>query len=111
MEDIKINKEASWLSDFDIQGSEVSFYCRLSISNDSEEKCAVQILGEFDEDFKGGLIEESKIEAHSTTDKEETIFYLSPGENTIDVVFTGQFAGNPQKHDRNLPEITIISVD
>ena len=40
-------------------------------------------------------IEESKIEAHSTTDKEETIFYLSSGENTIDVVFTGQFAGNP----------------
>lgn len=110
--DVAVQKDGSWFSDFEIVGDQVNFYCFLRLKNTGEQAQTVSIYGSFDADARGGLVTESRLLAHDTSNPRSTAFYIPAGEEIdVKVVFTGTFAGTAEKHDRLLPALEIVSSD
>ena len=55
---------------------------------------------------KNGLLKKSLLSGYAS-DYETTEFKLEKGDNWIEVIFIGDYAGKNQKYDRLLPEIII----
>ena len=109
---VVVQKDGSWFSDFEVVGEQVNFYCFLRLKNTGEQAQTVSIYGSFDADVHGGLVAESRLLAHDTSDLRETAFYVPAGtEIDVKVVFSGTFAGTAVKHDRLLPELEIVPSD
>lgn len=102
-----VKSEYSYFSDFYIIDEKVIFRCHVCIENETGEEQTVSLIGGFDEDVQGGLVEEEYIIGTHIKNRDNTGFILLPGSNTIDVDFVGTYAGIPQKQNRLLPEIII----
>lgn len=105
--EVVIDNNASYFSDFTIEGERVLFYCHLCIENRTDSKVLIQISGDFSDDKKGNLIQEDNLLAYSST-TDSSVFELKPGTNKIDVCFIGTHGTASQKQDRNLPKLTIV---
>jgi len=56
------------------------------------------------DDYNNGLLKQSKIFAYNNDEK--SVFIIKPNStSTYDVVFVGDYGGNLQKIDKNLPQI------
>ena len=109
-EDVKLDKEKSCFSDFKIENDKVYIYCTLYIDNKSDTEKVISLTASFEEDVENGLLKESLVSGYSL-DESTQEFQLEKGENQLDVVFIGEYAGVDQKHDRLLPEIEITEVE
>ena len=104
--EISIDGKESFYSDFKIDNNKVYIYCNLLIKNTDKTNAKIAISGVFDNDVKNGLLKQSLLSGY-TSDLETTEFNLEKGNNWIEVVFVGDYAGRNQKYDRLLPEIRI----
>lgn len=103
-------KEESYFNDFVIEDETVTFYCTLSIQNETDETKTVKLHGDFTEDYESGLILEAKLQAFDPQNG-DTTFLLAPGENRFEIAFSCQQGGRTnQKQNRLLPEISITEV-
>ena len=107
---IKLDKEDSFFSDFKVEEDKVYIYCTLFIENQSDIEKNVVLKASLDNDAKNGLLKEAVIDGYSVDGSTKT-FKLKAGENQIDVVFIGDYAGNEEKIDRLLPDIEIIEIE
>ena len=107
---IKLDKEDSFFSDFKVEDDKVYIYCTLFIENQSDIEKNVVLKASLDNDAKNGLLKEAVIDGYSV-DRSTKTFKLKAGENQIDVVFNGDYAGNEEKIDRLLPDIEIIEIE
>ena len=109
---VVLRKEGSWFSNYEVAGDEVHFNCILRLQNTTNQAQAISIYGKFDEDAKNGLVKENRLLAHDADEPTVTAFYLAAGaEISVEVTFTGTFAGTAEKHDRLLPELEIVKAE
>lgn len=108
--DIRLNEDKSFFSDFKIENDKVYLYCTLFVENSSETERTVTLKASFEADVKNGLLKEALTVGYSFAEGAEE-FRLQKGENQIDVVFIGEHAGGDQKHDRRLPDIMIEELE
>ncbi|MBR2861299.1 MAG: hypothetical protein IKB86_05630 [Clostridia bacterium] len=106
---IYINTEKSFYSNFEVKDGKVYIYCSLMIDNFTESERKISLTASFKNDARIGLLKESVIEGYSI-DTKTNVFYLRKGENRLEVVFVGEYAGTNQKYDRLLPDIQIAEV-
>ena len=110
VKEIKLNEEKSYFSDFKIENDKVYIYCTLFIENKSDAEKVISLNASFEKDVENGLLKEALISGCSL-DESTQKFQLQKGENQLDVVFVGEYAGADKKHDRLLPEIEIIEIE
>ena len=67
-------EEESWFSGFVVQDNTVYFLCTLTVRNPTEEAIAVEISGDFSEDFEGGLLLGRELYAFRLDDKVNSDF-------------------------------------
>lgn len=108
--DVRLNEDKSFFSDFKIENDKVYLYCTLFVENLSETERTVILKASFEADVKNGLLKEALTVGCSLAEGVEE-FRLQKGENQIDVVFIGEHAGGDQKHDRRLPDIMIEELE
>lgn len=107
---LKLVEDKSFFNNFVIKEETVTFYCTVSIQNDTEELKMVELYGDFTEDYESGLIQNARLKAYDPQSGDST-FLLSPGENQLRIAFSGRYGGETsQKQNRLLPEIIIIEV-
>lgn len=107
--EISIDEEESFYSDFKIENNKVYIYCNVLIKNPNKDGTKITLNGVFEDDVKNGLLKESLLTGYAS-DFETTEFGLQKGDNRIEVVFIGDYAGKEQKYDRLLPEIKITEL-
>ena len=110
VKDIKLNEEKSYFSDFKIENDKVYIYCTLFIENKSDTEKVISLKASFEKDVELGLLKEALVSGYSL-DKGTQEFKLQKGENQLDVVFIGKYAGADKKHDRLLPDIEITEIE
>lgn len=99
------------LNNYTIEDDKVIIICELNVINVSDRKKSFEIIGLFSVDQKNGLIVESELKAKNP-ETGSAVFALEAGsESRIKIEFTGAFAGNPEKIDRNAPKIMIYEVN
>lgn len=107
--EINIGEKESFYSDFKIENNKVYIYCDVLIKNPDKDDAKIALSGVFENDVKNGLLKEPLLNGYAS-DFETTEFNLKNGDNRIEVVFIGDYAGKNQKYDRLLPEIKIIKL-
>ncbi len=108
--EIGIDTEESFYSDFEVEDEQVLIYCTILIENPTKSEANITLSANFDDDVKLGLLEEASLDGYQP-DLETKTFKLIKGDNWIDVVFIGDYAGKNQKHDRLLPDIQLKVVE
>ena len=86
--------------------AKVLIYCTLLITNPTNTEKNLAFSANFENDVKIGLLKEGQLVGYQT-DLKTNIFTIDKGENWIDVVFLGEYAGTNKKYDRLLPNIQI----
>lgn len=109
-DDIHINYEKSYFSDFHVEEDKVYFECVLCIENNTDKRHKVKFTAESEEDKENGLIKDSKLNGYNGT-LETSLFDIEPKENMITVIFVGNYGGAEQKVNRLLPEIYLEICD
>ena len=109
-EDIKLNEEKSYFSDFKIENDKVYIYCTLFIENKWDTEKVISLKASFEKDAENGLLKKTLISGYSL-DESVQEFQLKKGENKLDVVFIGEHADVGKKHDRLLPDIKITEIE
>ena len=104
--EISIDSKESFCSSFRIENNKVYIYCNVLIKNPNKDVAKIALNGVFENDVKNGLLKESLLTGYAP-DLETTEFKLENGDNWIEVVFIGEYAGKSQKYDRLLPQIRI----
>ena len=102
-------EEKSFFSDFKIENNKVYIYCTLFIENKSDTEKVISLKASFEKDVETGLLKEALVSGYSL-DESTQEFQLKKGENQLDVVFVGEYAGVDKKHDRLLPDIEIAEI-
>ena len=108
--DVQLNEEKSYYSDFKIENDKVYIYCTLFIENKSDTEKVISLKASFEKDFENGLLKEALVSCYLLDESTQKI-RLQKGENQFDVVFIGEYAGADKKHDRLLPEIEITEIE
>lgn len=106
--DIVINDEESYFNDFEVEEGKVIIKCYYVIYNHTDTTYYIQLRGNFEDDQKLGLLKESQLYAKSSIEDDDTYLEISPGENKLDVVYVGTFAGTERKANKLLPDTDII---
>ena len=107
--EIELNEEKSFFSDFKIENNKVYIYCTLFIENKSDTEKVISLKASFEKDVEIGLLKEALVSGYSL-DESTQEFQLKKGENQLDVVFVGEYAGVDKKNDRLLPDIEITEI-
>ena len=108
--DISINKEESFYSKFEVINEQVLIHCTILVENPTNAERNVTFSANFENDVKIGLLKTAQLDGYQT-DLETNSFTINKGDNWIDVVFIGEYAGKNQKHDRLLPDIQMNIVE
>ena len=109
VKEIELNEEKSFFSDFKIENNKVYIYCTLFIENKSDTEKVISLKASFEKDVEIGLLKEALVSGYSL-DESTQEFQLKKGENQLDVVFVGEYAGVDKKNDRLLPDIEITEI-
>lgn len=110
---ITLDRDKSYLSDFEIIGDKVKINCILTIKNNSEYRIKFNIRAYSDEDYKNGLLKSNELYVIEDEDKISE-YIIEPNEEitNLKVSFVGEHGNNNQKVDRNIPDvIRLILVD
>ncbi|MDD6276488.1 MAG: hypothetical protein PUB20_06680 [Clostridia bacterium] len=100
------NSDKSSFIDFYTIENEVCIECELNVYS-SEDGANVRIYAIDSEDVEIGLLKNEKLTG-KTADGND-VFTLKKGENTITVIFTGEYAGIYQISERRLPRFIYIT--
>lgn len=103
---ITLNRNKSYLTDFEIINDKVKINCVLTIKNNSKYKIKFNIEAYSDEDYKNGLLKSNKLYVKDDEDKIHE-YTIEPNEEitNLKVSFVGEHGNSNQKIDRNIPDI------
>lgn len=107
-QEIKIEREDSWFSDFYIKENKVYIQCYITIRNDSNEDQYIKLLAHMEDDAKNKLIKHSIVTGYDEKGSDKFFVPADSEINYIEVFFIDDYAGEEQKQDRNLPEIELV---
>ncbi len=102
------NSDNSYFVDFYTDDDYVYIECVLNIYNPNNTESEVKISAIDNEDVEIGLLKTSNLIAVDKETSKET-FRLKSGENTITVLFRGEYAGIYQITSREIPRFIYIS--
>lgn len=108
---LQIVKDTSYFSDFSVEGEKVYIKCELEFKNSSSEDTTFQLKAIMKDDVELGLLKEENLTGYSQDLTSDKFTIEKKTTRTFSVVFVGDFAGTNKKHDRNLPEIVITTVE
>lgn len=109
--DLLIIKDTSCFSDFSVEGEKVYIECELTIKNSSLEDKTFQLNAIMKDDVELGLLKEENLKGYSQDLTSDKFTVEKKTTKTFSIVFVGDFAGTNKKHDRNLPEIVITTIN
>lgn len=99
------NSEKSTFTDFYTQGDYVYIECKLNIYSDKAQR--VKISAVDNDDVETGLLKDPELTGIDKESNKET-FELKAGENTVTVLFRGDYAGIFQISKRDIPRFIRI---
>ena len=99
------------LNNYTIEDDKVIFICELNVINVSDREKSYEIIGLSSADRKNGLIFENELKAKNPETGSAVFTAKAGSESRIKIEFIGTFAGNPEKIDRNAPEIRIREIN
>lgn len=102
------NSSNSYFVDFYTDDDYVYIECVLNIYNPNNTEAEVKISAVDNEDVEIGLLKDENLTAIDK-ESEKDIFRLKSGENTITVLFRGEYAGIYQITAREIPRFIYIS--
>jgi hypothetical protein len=97
----------SYFSEFHVADEKVYIVCSLFINNLTRNEQTIEFIADCSDDVEGGLLKYAELHGYDE-DYETVKFYFPTGQTRIEVTFIGEFAGNAQKQNRLLPDITIV---
>ena len=102
------NSDNSYFVDFYTDDDYVYIECVLNIYNPNNTESEVKISAIDNEDVEIGLLKSKNLVAIDK-ESEKDVFRLKSGENTIAVLFRGEYAGIYQITSREIPRFIYIS--
>ena len=102
------NSGNSYFVDFYTDDDYVYIECVLNIYNPNNTESEVKISALDNEDVEIGLLKNKNLVAIDK-ESEKDVFRLKSGENTITVLFRGEYAGIYQITSREIPRFIYIS--
>lgn len=102
------NSDKSYFVDFYTDDDYVYIECVLNIYNPNNTEAEVKISAIDNEDVEIGLLKNENLTAIDK-ESEKDVFRLKSGENTITVLFRGDYAGIYQITSREIPRFIVIS--
>lgn len=102
------NSDKSWFVDFYTDDEYVYIECVLNIYNPNNTESEVKISAIDNEDVEIGLLKDADLAAIEK-DSGKDIFRLKSGENTVTVLFRGDYAGIYQITERAIPRFIYIT--
>lgn len=102
------NSGNSYFVDFYTDDDYVYIECVLNIYNPNNTEAEVKISAIDNEDVEIGLLKNENLTAIDK-ESEKDVFRLKSGENTITVLFRGEYAGIYQITSREIPRFICIS--
>ena len=102
------NSDNSYFVDFYTDHDYVYIECVLNIYNPNNTESEVKISAIDNEDVEIGLLKSKNLVAIDK-ESEKDVFRLKSGENTITVLFRGEYAGIYQITSREIPRFIYIS--
>ena len=102
------NSDNSYFVDFYTDDDYVYIECVLNIYNPNNTEFEVKISAIDNEDVEIGLLKSKNLVAIDK-ESEKDVFRLKSGENTITVLFRGEYAGIYQITSREIPRFIYIS--
>lgn len=102
------NSGNSYFVDFYTDNDYVYIECVLNIYNPNNTESEVKISAIDNEDVEIGLLKSKNLVAIDK-ESEKDVFRLKSGENTITVLFRGEYAGIYQITSREIPRFIYIS--
>ena len=102
------NSGNSYFVDFYTDDDYVYIECVLNIYNPNNTESEVKISAIDNEDVEIGLLKSKNLVAIDK-ESEKDVFRLKSGENTITVLFRGEYAGIYQITSRDIPRFIYIS--
>lgn len=99
------NSSKSRFIDFYTEDSFVYIECELNIYSDIDTTAVITAVDE--DDVKIGLLKSKELTGY-TKELESTEFKLKSGENTVKVLFRGEYAGIPEISAREIPRFIKI---
>ncbi len=102
------NSDKSYFVDFYTDDNYVYIECVLNIYNPNNTEAEVRISAIDNEDVEIGLLKSSVLTAIDK-ESEDEVFRLKSGENTLTVLFRGDYAGIYQITSRELPRFISIT--
>lgn len=102
------NSGNSYFVDFYTDDDYVYIECVLNIYNPNSTESEVKISAIDNEDVEIGLLKSKNLVAIDK-ESEKDVFRLKSGENTITVLFRGEYAGIYQITSREIPRFIYIS--
>lgn len=102
------NSNNSYFVDFYTDDDYVYIECVLNIYNPNNTESEVKISAIDNEDVEIGLLKSKDLVAIDK-ESEKDVFRLKSGENTITVLFRGEYAGIYQITSREIPRFIYIS--
>ena len=107
---LEILKEKSYFHEFEVINEKVLIRCNIFIKNNTKNNVSFKINAIFKDDVRTGLIKQEILEGYNE-DLETNIFTISANEIVnFTVIFLGEFAGQYQKHNRELPKKINIDI-
>lgn len=102
------NSDQSYFVDFYTDDDYVYIECVLNIYNPNNTESEVKISAIDNEDVEIGLLKDADLTAIEK-DSGKDIFRLKSGENTVTVLFRGDYAGIYQITERAIPRFIYIT--
>ena len=102
------NSDNSYFVDFYTDDDYVYIECVLNIYNPNNTESEVKISAIDNEDVEIGLLKSKNLVAIDK-ESEKDVFRLKSGENTITVLFRGEYAGIYQITSREIPRFIYIT--
>ncbi len=102
------NSDKSYFVDFYTDDDYVYIECVLNIYNPNNTEAEVKISAIDNEDVEIGLLKNENLTAIDKENQKD-IFRLKSGENTVTVLFKGDYAGIYQITSRSIPRFITIS--
>ena len=103
---IWIDKEQSFFSNFKIIDEKVYMKCELVIQNTYNINKNIKLTATSEKDKQSGLLTDDIMIGYDNNCQTD-IFTIVPGTNKLSVYFVGSFGGMEIKYDRLLPQIEI----
>ena len=108
-QEILLNRDESFFSDFHVEDGFVYLECYISVSNKNKSDIEFEIYVDYADDVKTGLLKESTLFVCENIVDNQIYLINAGATEKFYCTFVGEYAGTLIKHDRNLPEnITLM---